>query len=573
MSYKKGVITQMAENAIQRLSEYYSYKFDAYKVLSYMNNKSCFKALPDQLRETMIKAGVCKEDDPIETFVDILYSRLCDLYKSMNWILPDKFKEAIKGWFDSPSILLSFNNNREDLEIIMDSVIGADSPEDAVNNLKGIVREDINAAMFRREPKSLRYRYNDKHICAVDICFALELDIVLATDFMNKLGFAGFNVRNVREAVFMYCIVNGRSRKDAQDILDKFEQMKATQEVTVDKQITSHSGNTTYMLQNGIWDSWDNEDDFINEYLIPNRLKFIGYSYNAFREYYYWKNMAFLCVIIDIIKKEFHYVDKLQDENEVESNKEFGETAKNYIPYTLAVRSALGKHSDKDSLLYSENLSYNRDHNEKSIMVKIQKRAIDTYDLGFHMELSVFLQDIIKMEGLLKHVFISLKSPDKRLRPYQSYVGKSKNHPNEVFRKTVMDRFPSDDSFSKFEKNPVILFDGAATRKAIVLLYYIAYAYELSTSMTEDDYSSLCFKEMGFKEFGEGLNGVLEKCALPSLYAANQFDFLVLWSIRSIELVSIGHYLDNPAQSFNEVLAAYFGSVFFEDESDDEIDE
>ena len=99
----------------------------------------------------------------------------------------------------------------------------------------------------------------------------------------------------------------------------------------------------------------------------------------------------------------------------------------------------------------------------------------------------------------------------------------------------------------------------ASVRKAVILMYYISYAYEYRRYMDDYSYQSSLFGEMGFSEFMEGLNGLLNRCRLSPLYPANQFDWLILRSIREFEIADPEEETDDPVAFLNEVLDFSFG--------------
>ena len=55
------------------------------------------------------------------------------------------------------------------------------------------------------------------------------------------------------------------------------------------------------------------------------------------------------------------------------------------------------------------------------------------------------------------------------------------------------------------------------------------------------------------------MNTILDYCQLPRLYPANQFDWLILRSIREIEIVESIADGERALEFFNEVLQYSFG--------------
>ena len=63
----------------------------------------------------------------------------------------------------------------------------------------------------------------------------------------------------------------------------------------------------------------------------------------------------------------------------------------------------------------------------------------------------------------------------------------------------------------------------------------------------------------GFEDFMDELNTILSKCKLPLLYPADRFDWLILYSIRTLETYNEYEDFDNPLKPFNDVIAFSFG--------------
>ena len=94
-------------------------------------------------------------------------------------------------------------------------------------------------------------------------------------------------------------------------------------------------------------------------------------------------------------------------------------------------------------------------------------------------------------------------------------------------------------------------------------MYYIVYAYEFRSYMDDYTYSSALFSQMGFAEFFDGLNHLLERCRLSPLYPGNQYDWLILRSIREFEIGDPDEDDSNPIAFFNDVLEMSFSEEDF----------
>lgn len=492
MSSKMGNITQLAFKAIsddQLLLDKYS---TPEAVLDYLEDTKNFKNLSDQLKETMREAGVCDENSSQEHYVDTLYERLvkqdteCGKEKTRNI-------NTVKRWLNGTT-------------------------------------------------QSIRYRTD-----VIEICFALELDSELAVSLLNKCGYNGFNVRNAEDAAYLYGILNHRPLSVVRKIIDDFNSHMAESQNNGSESFDNvHSGCTTYFLDQIMGNSnWTNDDEFLNTFLIPNKAKFIGYTAAAVSEYYVLKNRLFIVVLMDAVSSynEGHLVSEYNDD----SNEDI---THNDIPVSFAVKSALRKCSESSSVLNAVNSMLKEDmSNTNDILSQIKEIIIhsDT-DIDTQMQIADFLNDIMKIEGVLKFAVKSIRGEKDRIRKYSE----------SALKDTVMKEFPNDKSFANFEKDYSKISRDMATRKAIILMYYITYAYEYSSYIMDYTYESEIFGDMGFAEFMDGLNLILSKSKLPPLYPANQFDWLILRSIREFDISDLED-ADSPIEFFNDVISFSFG--------------
>lgn len=567
MSSNMGSVTQLALRAItdeQLLQDKYS---TPEEVLDYLQEESNFKSLSTLLKETMIAAGVCTESDPESNFINELYNRL---------VKQDK-----------------------------------DCKKDKKRNKITIERWVTGKEISGTKSKSIRYR-ND----AIEICFALNLNLDLSRTFLNKCGYNSFNIRNAEDATYLYCIISKRPLSAAKGILSRFLSHTIEEGAVNKVEIGNHSGSTTIILENQLLghSSWESDDLFLETFLIPNRDKFIGFSLTALNKYYTFKNYLFSTVFINDTKNEKHFIWERFDEN--------SDITKKDVPVSLALRSALRKYNNSvDSLfnlcrennesldaarvfaalkkvindtnstklfpsilsdiidvgmlqpdisLFSSVLRILREYDNEAIsrlctanaelndmldnteaaLISIRNSILACDDIKSQKQFSKVFSDSMKTEGLLKHVVDSIISNSGRIRKYT----------DSKLSESVMKEFPDDKSFANYEKDPRIIDKGMTIRKAVILMYYIAYAYEFSTTLYSDDpnYTSTLFGELGFVEFMDHLNETLSDCRLPALYPANQFDWLILRSIREFEVSDYADDEDNPIAFFNDVLAYSF---------------
>ena len=527
-------------------------------VLDYLQNEKNFKELSALLKETMVNAGVCKETDPQSSFISELYRRLVEQDTACG-ITTKRSNAAVKNWITGKT-------------------------------------------------KSIRYRNS-----VIELCFALKLDLEQSGNLLNKCGYNSFNVRNAEDAVYLYCILNGRPLSAAKKIMAEYYSSNSdiNSYSAMEKRI-DHSGSTTIILENQIManSNWNNDESFLKSFLIPNKSKFIGFASTALYNYYMLKNYLYTTVFINDEVDEHHLVQEWFEENT--------EVLRTEISVSLACKSALRKYSHEISVLFEMARSSTADTDDTKFRVLLNKNAdiilqlfpglspgminvgtghndlsdvkqaiiscdndavirlcdansmlddrmrntrevlyyvrngiLSCKDIKSQKQFARFCLDIMKTEGFLKHVIDSITSDSLRIRKYT----------DSSLKESVMKEFPDDKSFANYEKDPRVIDKGMTIRKAIILMYYIAYAYEFSTSLYSEDftYDSELFGDLGFSEFIDGLNQTLTSCRLASLYPANQFDWLILRSIREFEVSDYSDEKDNPLAFFNDVLAYSFG--------------
>ena len=493
MASEMGLVTQLAFRAITEDQLLWGKYATPEAVLDFLEDESNFKSLSNQLKETMIKIGLCEATSPQSAFVKELYERLlkqdveCGKEKSRN-------DATVKRWLSGHT-------------------------------------------------KSIKYKDD-----VMEVCFALELDLKLTNALLNVAGHPCLNVRDAKDATYLYCILNHRSLSDALKIMDAYNAYSAeTENLSQTASITAHSGNTTLLMENQILgnSNWSSDEEFLNTFLLPNKTRFIGYASSAVKEYFSLKNELFVVVFLDASSKEKHLVDQR------DYDRELG-IAQEDIPVSMALRNALMNHIDDKSFLkpYADMLN-NDMWNTEAVLTELWKLVNESDDLEKQIELSVLFNHVMKNEGFLKFVLKCIKEPNKesdvRIRRYS----------DSSLKDTVMKEFISDKSFTDFERDPSVIGNGMGTRKALITMYYVAYAYEYTTYIANLSYVSPRFSEFGFVEFMEELNSVLSKCRLTPLYPANSFDWLILRSIRHLE-VSYVDDTSEPVEFFNTVISRSF---------------
>ena len=502
-------VTEKNRNVLKEMSRFETRYSDPEEFLDYLNSPENIKTLSQVIKEIMISAGICKESDTDNIFLDELYSRL-------NKQDTPYSKKTIRRWITGETTTL------EDREV------------------------------------------------AINICFALQLELNLWDVFLNKCGYNSFNIRSASDITYYYCAIKKRPLSAAKEILSKYDTAKIQTTEPEDMAPIEHTGNTTRVLRKAFVDPvWVDDDDFLNSFLIPKNQLFIGYSLTARREYYYWKNILWYIFIRDRVKTEqqFIYYHMAETNNYIGHSAKLNKdpATKDFFPILNSFESAILKFEDKKSPLYNNTSSpiyrlyktFLNDGLHLDHLMDTLKRIIDdSKELESQVEISSFLNSVIDINDLFVYAIGSFikKGEAKSKDQKQSTLLLNKSDSNLFSKKalsSVMNEFPYKDEFLEYESNPELINKKSSVRKIIILLYFFSYAYEFVTKFDETKPCTDIFKEIGFDEFINGLDTVLQKCNLPKLYAGNQFDLLIAGSVCEIEN-------DDPLRFFGEVLKYSF---------------
>lgn len=520
-------ITQMAMQAISDEDLVLQQYATPEAVLDYLQNESNFKTLSDQLKETMCQTGLCTPQSTTGDCVDILYSSLVE-----------------------QDITLGRTDNRP----------------------RNNVRRWLNG----------QFKYIRNRRDLIEICFALKLSLPFATALLNKCGSTCFHVRVAQDAIYMYCLLNHRSLADADHLFQLFltnnnsaVTVNETSKGNSDVPDVSHSGETTFQMELKLMEnaSWNSDEEFLHTFLFPNREKFIGFSITAVHEYNKLKNALYLIALKKWLTDEDENVRRklLDEHNRKQHYKKYQERLSPAVPatevrITLNLENALKKHMDNIPFLQTEeylpvarlektgNGHFSAINNAPAICDRIHNEVLaQKEDTALQKEVSMFLSDILSADRVFFQILPTvIGGNDSRKRAY----GES------VLKDTVLRLFPHRQTFTDFEKSPATS-QPVSIRKAIILMYYIVYAYEFRSYMDDYTYSSALFSQMGFAEFFDGLNHLLERCRLSPLYPGNQYDWLILRSIREFEIGDPDEDDSNPIAFFNDVLEMSFSEEDF----------
>ncbi len=476
-------------NDITKLERRYS---TAEEFLIYLNNPNHFKKLNKVLKETMIKVGVCQDTDEDEVFENELYSRL----KAQNTIYAMR---TVERWIngDSPSF-----ENRE---------------------------------------------------TAFNICFALKLDINLTDEFLNKCCYGSFNVRNAVEFTYYYCIRKKKPLSVAKEIIAKYNKAETeTAESEIAKPADFCGTTTQYLRKICNDENWADDEEFLTQFLIPNKRLFIGHSKTAEKEYYYWKNILWSIVI----EKE------LDDSAGEHADQDDHNEKWNYRRYNKFINQ-IKKFNDKKSPLFNDSSSpvyslysmYTQKRPDEELVRELKRIVKNATGLESSKKISDFLKMIINPNEVLENILTFARDREESRQQRQSVLlfdkkesslYKNKKTESGIYMclDSVMNEFPYKDEFNAYEKNPEIAEEKISVRKIIILLYFACYSFEYVDNFDSNPPKSDIIKKFGYENFIDQINEILQKCNLPRLYYANQFDLLILRCIREFSFPSYGDAID-----------------------------
>ena len=388
---------------------------------------------------------------------------------------------------------------------------------------------------FKNKRKTVEHWFKDNSVpersYAIKICFALGLGYEEAVLFLRKgCKSYAFNVRSAEEAVYMFCLLNGKSYQEAEELLRQYRELDAKAESSKMKEASpekeSTNSHTTRMLINSLKagecndKTWEDSESFLQNYLLPNKIRFTNYAKTATRFYYDLKEELQVNVISDNLD-----VDIL--------NSEIGREEKESCLLSLMeiLQRYYASYEDIDTL-------YNSLANNFSSAAKVWKDFVSILSDTKHPlfeDKEKILNELMPLNALLRNILCDV--------PYDwsnfSYGKKKKSGEVEVNRKSSFASYKRslledlvkgillESTFEKFEAAPELKTYTALSRKIIILMFYLNYVYDWKHKKTE--------KEKSYKLFFDELTDMLDDCQFACLYHADPFDWLILRSIKEWE--------------------------------------
>lgn len=505
-------------------------------VLDHLTGKEDFKSLSDNIKEVMIKSGLCSDKSTRNDFIDILYDRFHQLETEIPDTMPDLSGVSI------------YNEN----------------------HVKGIYKKtNIARETVKRWIDGSTQKTNDYNVL-LKICFALELELPATTEFLNKNGFNGFNIRNPLDAIFIYCSLNKRPYVTALELFLKYLSAPVTMKKDIDSERPYDSHDTTQQLEDSILKNsdWESDEKFLSTFLIPHKQMFTEYSKTAYAEYEKVKNPFYLTAVKIYLEKEAEAVSRKyrNDYKRKAYKRKYGEllpaeVKKSEIKITGKMKRALLHHEWNNEFIkkMAGSVKIGIESNSTGHTTVNNNLSSLLDELGAYMkenrnnakiqfEISQFLSYIMSGDDCLFEMLPAVIGDNMRKKSFK----------NSDLSETVLYLFPHRQTMAEYESRPASVGNGVYTRKALILMYYFAFAYEFSAKKPGTTYFADILSEYDFSTFIEEVNAVLTHCRFAPLYPGNRFDWLILRSVRQFEIYDPYEDLTDCISFFNDVLEASF---------------
>lgn len=366
---------------------------------------------------------------------------------------------------------------------------------------------------------------------AIKICFALGLGYEEAVQFLRKgCKSYAFNVRSAEEAVYMFCLLNGKSYQEAEELLRQYRESDGNAEIaktneTSAKKESTDSHTTRFLidsLKSGKCNdkTWEDSESFLQNYLLPNRIRFTNYAKTATRFYYDLKEELQVNVISDNLEVDFLNFDIGREEKE-----------SCLLSLMKILQDNSASYEDIDKL-------YNSLANDFSSATTVWKDFVsilsDTKHPLFEKK-NTLLNEIMPLEDLLRNILCDVPydwsnfSYEKGKKGGEVTVKSDRDFASykRSLLKDLVQGILLKNTFEKFEDTPELNTYTASSRKIIILLFYLNYVYDWKHKKTE--------KEKSYNLFFDELTDMLDDCQFACLYHADPFDWLILRSIREWE--------------------------------------
>ena len=388
---------------------------------------------------------------------------------------------------------------------------------------------------FKNKRKTVERWFKENRVpdraYAIEICFALGLGYKEAVQFLRKgCKSYGFNVRSAEEAVYMFCLLNGKSYQEAEELLRQYRESDGNTEIaktneTSAKKESTDSHTTRFLidsLKSGKCNdkTWEDSESFLQNYLLPNRIRFTNYAKTATRFYYDLKEELQVNVISDNLEVDFLNFDIGREEKK-----------SCLLSLMKILQDNSASYEDIDKL-------YNSLANDFSSATTVWKDFVsilsDTKHPLFEKK-NTLLNKLMPLEDLLRNILCDVPydwsnfSYEKGKKGGEVTVKSDRDFASykRSLLKDLVQGILLKNTFKDFEDAPELNTYTALSRKIIILMFYLNYVYDWKHQKTE--------KEKSYNLFFDELTDMLDDCQFACLYHADPFDWLILRSIREWE--------------------------------------
>ena len=366
---------------------------------------------------------------------------------------------------------------------------------------------------------------------AIKICFALGLGYEDAVQFLRKgCKSYAFNVRSAEEAVYMFCLLNGKSYQEAEELLRQYRESDGNADIaktneTSAKKESTDSHTTRFLidsLKSGKCNdkTWEDSESFLQNYLLPNRIRFTNYAKTATRFYYDLKEELQVNIISDNLEIDIFNFDLGREERD---------TCLLLLMEILQDNSS--SYEDIDKL-------YNSLANDFSSATTVWKDFVSILSNTKHPlfeKKNTLLNELMPLEELLRNILCDVpydwsnfsyekgkKGGEVTVKSDRDFASYKRSLLEDLVKGILLKS-----TFEKFEDAPELNTYTVSSRKIIILLFYLNYVYDWKHKKTE--------KEKSYKLFFDELTDMLDDCQFACLYHADPFDWLILRSIKEWE--------------------------------------
>lgn len=363
------------------------------------------------------------------------------------------------------------------------------------------IREKFLAAGIKPPRDFKEWFAPDKKLArrtAFQICFAFNLDVDGTNDFFRCVQFErGFDCHTANEAVYYFCMRNGLSYAEAQEIIERIPAPKKAKAIP-DRDVL-YTGTIT---------------EYINS--IDDKEKLIRYIRDNINDFQY--NNATAVKYIRELWSDISAADGLAVKEGAILDKSFNRFRK-----INPGREPLDPHNEMDRLR-RENLLKEAEWQERHVKPEDYVIAGSGASTWIIFSQIIGLPNYIENEYALKH--------DRSLA--------SVLRENKLMPLKADYCFPSRQNIDRLIRGDLV-GDDEITRKMLIFLVFYTYWAKLIISKNDAFYSA---KFSDSERCLDTINGRLLDAGYPELYAGNPYDWLFKWALNDENpLIAFRHYM------------------------------